>query len=292
MTIKNILAKCHKKIAFLDLELIIADVIKKPREFVLAHPEFEIPKNLIRRLAEKIARRRRGEPLAYILGYKEFFGLDFKVNKDVLVPRPETEQIIELATRNLKRVNFGEKIAVIDIGTGSGNIIISLACGMQHATHNRINYFASDISPKALAIARYNAKKHRVDKKIKFLKGNLLTPIIGNWKLEIGNSRIVILANLPYLSKEIYNSAPRDVKKYEPKSALTSGIDGLDHYRKLLQQIKKLAAGYGFQVTGYLEIGPEQKPALQKTIKSILPDAEIEFIKDLAGKWRICRIVL
>lgn len=288
MTIKEICKKYHKKIDYLDLELIIAHILKKTREFILAHLEYKLNKfqisNLIRR-GGQISRRMRGEPLAYILGHKEFFGLDFKVNRHTLIPRPETEMLVEEVLK-LQPKNS----TLIDVGAGSGNIIISLIKNLK--TKNK--FIATDISAQALKIAKYNAKRHKVDKNIAFLKSDLLKnkKLTDNLTMrQCGN--LIIIANLPYLSEKIYNSTARDVKNYEPKSALASGIDGLDHYGKLLQQIKKLKKDcFMFHASCFMEISPEQKPALQKIAGSVLPGAKLEFMKDLAGKWRICKIVI
>lgn len=250
----------------------------------------------------------RGEPVAYIVGHKEFYGLDFKVDENTLIPRPETELLVEKALSSVighpprvdeqssSRVEAGRSsVSIIDVGTGSGNIIISIANELKKVIGHRssiIGFFGIDISKDALKIAKNNAKTHGVDKKIDFLHGDLLSPIIGNWKLEIGNSTMIIVANLPYLSKEIFASAPIDVKKYEPKSALYSSKQGLSHYEKLLKQIKKLLFIVHCSLFVVLELSPEQKTLITKMIKKIFPSAKIEFFKDLAGKWRVCKIIL
>jgi len=315
-TIQTILAKYGPKIDNLDLELIIAHELKKSREFVLSYPEYRISENLIRQLAEKIARRRRGEPLAYILGHKEFYGLDFKVTKDTLIPRPETELLAELALRKiptyakasagkqetLLRQGFGgqarnkkQKAGIVDVGTGSGNIIISIAKAIEsknllHASCYMLH--GIDISEKALKVASYNAKKHNLSK-IKFVKSNLLGYFLKNNKTIKQFNNLIILANLPYLSKEIYSATLPTVKNFEPKSALYSPKAGLAHYEKLLKQIANLKNScYTLQVSCFIELSPEQKKNLTFLIKKILPSAKIEFKKDLAGKWRVCKVSL
>lgn len=282
--------KYSKKLDFLDFELLIAAAIRKPREFVLAHPEQKLTQYQVSSIKYKVSERIKGKPLAYILGHKEFYGLDFNVNKHTLIPRPETELLVEQALRELKTKNQKPK-TIIDIGTGSGNIIISLAKNNEQRARNNIKYFATDISKFALQIAKQNAKKHNVAKKINFFHGNLLEPILKHATCDMRHA--IILANLPYLSKEIYQSAPTDVRKYEPKTALYSPEAGLAHYHKLLLQIKKLVVtGYGLRVTGFFEISPEQKPTIQKLIKSYFPEAKIGFQRDLAGKWRLCQFEL
>ncbi len=280
-TIGSITKKYYSKISPLELEILISFVIEKTREFVLAHPEYTINEKQNTKLKALIERRINKEPIAYITGHKEFYSLDFKVNNATLVPRPETELIVDLL-RNLLR----NKSIIIDIGTGSGNIIISTA---KNSKLKNIEYFGIDISQKALKIAKGNAKKHGVDKKIKFLQGDLFSPLSKKLaKLE--TNELIIVANLPYLSRKIYSASPEDVRKYEPKTALYSKKHGLDHYERLLKQIDLLIAKYNFSTTVLLEISPEQKKRLTQFIKKLLPDSKIKFHKDLAKKWRICEI--
>ncbi|HBI34426.1 MAG TPA: peptide chain release factor N(5)-glutamine methyltransferase [Candidatus Moranbacteria bacterium] len=293
MTISEIIQKYTNKLDYLDLEILIANSLGKTREFVLTYPEYKLTKFQISNFKFQINRRLKGEPIAYILGHKEFYGLDFIVNKHTLVPRPETELLVELVLNEISNFQFPiSNLGIVDIGTGSGNIIISIAnLDSRLRGNDKVEYFGIDISKEALTIAKKNAAANGVDKKIKFLHGSLLEPFIGNWKLEIGNSTIVIVANLPYLSKEIYSSAPIDVKKFEPKSALYSPEAGLQHYRKLLEQLQDFLANCQLShVTCFLEISPEQKQPLAKLIKSIFPKTKPEFKKDLAGKWRVCKI--
>lgn len=304
MTIKDIFLKYFSKIDSLDLELLIAYAIKKPREFVLAHPEYKIPSlKIVRRggLKFKIARRMRGEPLAYILGGKEFYGLDFKVNKNTLIPRPETELLVELAIQELRITNnelskikntkYQLPTTVVDVGTGSGNIIISLAKLLESRIMNQeLRFFGTDISAQALIIAKQNAKTHKVDKKIKFLKGSLLEPILKTKNYKLKTTNYIILANLPYLDtawKNLLKSSDTKGLKYEPPSALYAGKDGLDAYRKLATQIKSLVANYGLPTTVLCEIGHLQKRGMEKIFSFA---DKIEFQKDLAGKWRVCII--
>lgn len=297
MTIQDLINKYKGKLDYLDAEILIAHSLDKTREFVLTYPETKVPRNQSLIISKKIQRRITGEPIAYILGHKEFYGLDFIVNKHTLVPRPETEQIVDLVvTSSLQSVtskNSNSKNIIIDIGTGSGNIITSIAKTLTTSYQLRVtsyDFYASDTSNEALKIAKKNAKIHGLDKKIKFLRGNLLMPFLTEAK-KLMPSKLVITANLPYLSKEIYDSAPIDVKKFEPKSALYSPEQGLQHYRKLLEQLASIHnTSYKINTTCILEISPEQKTPITRLIKSIFPIAKIEFEKDLAGKWRICKI--
>lgn len=284
-TIKDTLAKYNDKIDRLDLELLVADAIGKPREFVLAHPEHKLTQSQISNLKSRISRRIKHTPLAYILGHKEFYGLDFKIDKNTLIPRPETELLVEKALQKLTTTNHKpQTTSIIDIGTGSGNIIIAVAHNTSRATGDKITYFGIDLSEKALRIAKQNAKKHQLEKEINFLKGDLLKPILGAKSCKLKAADYIILANLPYLSKEVYAAAAPNVKKYEPRSALYSPNEGLRHYDRLLKQIKNLAY---LRVICLFEFSPEQKNKISELIKSCFPKAPIKFHKDLAGKWRI-----
>lgn len=292
MNIQEITKEYTGKLDHFDLQLLLADTIKKSKEFVIIHPEHKLTRVQNAKLKIKIERRIKGEPIAYILGHKEFYGLDFTVNSHTLVPRPETELMVELVAWNMEHGTWNKNTTLIDIGTGSGNIITSVAHTIEHGTWNmehNTSYFAIDISNEALKIAKKNARLNGVDKKIKFIKSDLLSNF-NNVAIKQCNN-LIITANLPYLSKKIYNSAPIDVKKFEPKSALYSPKAGLAHYEKLLKQLKGLLiTSCQLLVTVLLEISPEQKIPLAKLIKNIIPDAKIEFKKDLAGKWRVCKI--
>ena len=306
ITFKKSLSIYNKPIQQIDLEILLADVVGKSREFILAHPEYKLTREQELKIKKFVKRRIEDEPIAYIIGHKEFYGLDFKINKSTLIPRPETELLVDevlkylniqtsthLINEVLKHLN------VVDIGTGSGNIIISIAKHLQNYKSKIINYkfYGIDISKKAIGIAHCNAKKHNVNKKIKFLQGNLLEPILKNSQFEslrqtdtIHNSQLVIIANLPYLSKKIYNSCKKNVKNFEPKTALYSPRAGLAHYERLFKQLQKLLfAKYKLSATVFLEISPEQKVPIKSIIKKYFPQSKIEFKKDLTGKWRMCK---
>lgn len=284
-TISQLKSFFKNKLDFLDLDLIIADAIKKPREFVLVHPEYKITKKQEERIRKQAKRRINHEPLAYILGHKEFFGLDFEVNKNVLIPRPETELLVELVSHIAKQKTKNKKrVSIIDVGTGSGNIIISLAKNLERSTiHDpRFMFYGLDISRKALHIARKNSRKNKVARKIKFFHGNLLEPILK----KIIYKNYFIVANLPYLDREWKNllkSSDSAGLKFEPEIALKGGMDGLDLYRTLAEQIKLLKKK-NVKINLFCEIGHLQK----KEMKKIFSFAQkISLQKDLAGKWRV-----
>ncbi len=286
MTIQELTNKYRGKIDYLDMEILIAHSLGKTREFVLMCPKHKITSHQSSIIKELLQRRRNKEPIAYIMGHKEFYGLDFIVNKHTLVPRPETEMLVEEVLALLRNMLRSKKTSIIDVGTGSGCIITSIAHSTQQDECHV--FFGSDISTEALKMAKKNARIHNLDKKIKFIESDLLSAFMRNTRYKIQDTNLIITANLPYLSREIYASTPIDVKKFEPKSALYSPEHGLKHYRELLEQAKKLADTHS--VTLFLEISPEQKQLLTKIIGNILPSAKVEFKKDLAGKWRLCKI--
>lgn len=270
-----------------DAPILLAHVLKKNSAFLFANPDKQISPLKSKIFNLLISRRRANWPVAYLTGHKEFFGLDFKVNKDVLIPRPETELLVELAlpiSRNSKFRN------IIDIGTGSGNIIIALAKN----TKNKVNFFAIDSSAKALRVAKTNAKKHSVAKKIIFLKGNLLSPITLNNSMEL--FPMLILANLPYLTSK---QTREPSIKHEPRSALVAGKDGLKYYRELFKQLQKAchaglparsAGGDPASISLLIEFDPSQKQKIKALAKLYLAGAKIQFHKDLASKYR-CAII-
>ncbi len=293
-TIQDFFIKYSSEIDRMDLEILIAHALKKTREFVLTHPETRVARNQELKIARFADRKIKDEPSAYILNRKEFFGLDFKVNRNTLIPRPETEMLVEEALNFIKALKkHSIQTNIFDIGTGSGNIIISLVKSLEPKIINhKLSFWGIDISRRALQIAEQNAKKHRLNKKIKFLRGNLLDPAMKN-ENAIRNSRLVILANLPYLSEKIYASAPDTVKKYEPRLALHSPEEGLFYYKKLLRSIKKAKSFFSSpRVFCCLEISPEQKPLVKIMAKKIFFSARVSFKKDLAGMWRMAIIEL
>lgn len=246
--------------AYLDAELLLAFVLGKNRSYILSHEEIILTNKQNISFNKLIAQRATFVPVAYILGYKEFYGLRFKVTNDTLVPRPESELLVEEAIKVTHK-----KSTVIDIGTGSGCLICSVIKNTQ--AHG----IAIDTSSKAIAIAKTNAKNLGVNKKIKFLKSNLLS----NVKLNKSDN-LIILANLPYLNKK--EMKEKTIQK-EPKSALYGGVDGLVYYKKLAKQLQ--------DYTNYIllcEINPGQKNGFRK----LFP--KTEFKKDLSGRTRLAII--
>ncbi len=276
-----------------ESELILSAAIRKPREFIYTHPEYALSRFEERDFANFIKRRAKRLPLAYISGFKEFYGLAFFVNKNVLIPRPETEGLIDLALEEIKRIQEAgiKNIDIIDIGTGSGAIILSLAKAiLESRIMNDVAFFAVDKSKKSLIIAQENAKRLGINEQIQFLRGNLIQPYLKSTqrkRYKIQDARYkIFLANLPYLtSKEIKNLQPE--VRYEPRQALDGGKDGLDVYRDLFKQLEKIK---NQPFTAICEIAPKQQKTLLKIIKTALPQSATKFIKDLSGRTRFAAI--
>ena len=279
------------KLPHFEAEILLSKILKKSREFILAHGESELTKLQIINYKLLIKPRLKGLPFAYITGEKEFYGLKFKVNKNVLIPRPETELMVDEALKLL--VHSSQPVTLIDIGAGSGCIIIALAKQIKI-----INYklFATDVSAKALTMAKQNARHYAVAKKIKFIKGYLLSPLIRNSLFIIPNSIFIITANLPYGWKEWKNNSSADTigLKFEPPIALYTGKNGLELYEKLFRQIKKLLAMRCELKDIHIlcEFDPRQTAKIKQLIKRKLPQATCQIKKDLLGLNRLAIISL
>jgi len=267
MTIKQILINT-KNISPLDAEIILSFIVKKPKEFLYTYPEYKLTINQIKKFKNLVIRRSKGEPVAYLTNHKEFYGLDFYINKNILIPRPETETLIEEIIKNEKN----KKLIITDIGTGSGCIAITLAKFLPKA-----KIYATDICKKALSVASKNAKIHNV--KINFIQGNLLEPL-KNKKIDI------VVANLPYGWKEWKNNSSTETSglKFEPQKALFTKEGGLFLYLQLFSQLAKRKQK---PKSIYGEFDPRQKKDLQKIIKKYLPEYKVKIKKDLAGRDRI-----
>ncbi len=285
-TVSSFLAVAIKQIDRLDAEILLSFVLQKPREWVVSHPEFHLAWLANFKLQRLFRLRAKGVPIAYLTGHKEFFGLDFIVNKHTLVPRPDTEILVENVLSVIARNVVTKQSILIDIGTGSGCIPISIQKTLQQKNPSlSLETFATDISKNALKIAKRNSQRHKTD--ITFLQGNLLEPILKNQKLLslISDSQIIITANLPYLTQKQFEQE-RSIQ-HEPHSALVADDQGLALYKILLGQIQFLVSNFKSPITYYFEIDPSQTIPLSHYIQTIFPHAKIEIIKDLCGRNRV-----
>jgi release factor glutamine methyltransferase len=244
-----------------DAELLLLHVLQLPRSTLLAHPERELLPGQLAAYECLIDRRLTMEPIQYIIGQQEFYGLNLHVTPAVLIPRPETEHLIEAV---LARLPGDQPLRIVDIGTGSGAIAIALAVHLPLA-----EITALDLSPEALHVAQTNAREHSVGHRIRFLLSDLLATIAH----ETGYDAIV--SNPPYISAADHDTLSPQVRDYEPHTALFAGPDGLDIYSRLIPQ-----ARYALKPNGLLamEIGHGQREAMTSLLTGW---QQIAFIDDL-----------
>jgi release factor glutamine methyltransferase len=293
----------------LAAELLLLHVLGRNRTWLYAHPEEIIADADAQRFFELMARRAAGEPTQHLTGKQEFWGLEFEVTPDVLIPRPETEHVIEvaldrLALRELRagrpQKSTGAGLQITDIGTGSGCIAIALAKELPAA-----NFLATDISPAALAVAQRNAQRHAVADRIHFIECNLLALPVGaqhaaprpgaipnSARPAFHESRItnhesrsfdLIASNPPYIGRREAPSLPREVRDHEPRPALFSGEEGYELYADLITQCAQHLKPGGILV---LELGHNSLPAVQPLLDATTW-TNVGVTNDLAGIPRV-----
>jgi len=265
----------------LAAELLLLHALGRNRTWVYAHPEEALSDDEARRYFALLARRAAGEPTQHLTGKQEFWGLEFEVTPDVLIPRPETEHVIEvvldrLAARELRagrsQKTDGAGLQIADIGTGSGCIAIALAKELPAA-----NFVATDISSAALAVAQRNAQRHGVADRIRFLESNLLDAFLSPPSFDL------IASNPPYVGRREADSLPREVREHEPASALYGGEEGYELYADLIAQSARLLKPGGLLV---LELGHNSLPAVQPLL-DLTHWINVGVINDLAGIPRV-----
>jgi release factor glutamine methyltransferase len=252
----------------LDAQLWLAHVCGLSRAQLLARPERGVGEVEATRFSDGLARLAAGEPLPYLTGQTEFYGLTFHVTPATLIPRPETEHLVEAA------LAFGRgraDLVMADVGTGSGCVAVTLAI---HLPSTRL--YATDTSPAALAVAARNAAHHNVAERITFLQGHLLAPLPERVHL--------IAANPPYVADDEWDDLPVSVREYEPAGALRGGKGGLDLIDQLLREAPAVLHPGGAVL---LEIGAAQGPAALALARSHLPGADVRLRQDYAGRDRL-----
>ncbi len=262
----------------LDAEVLLAYVLKCERHHLIILAEKPLSLRQTSKYFYLILKRRFNWPVAYLTGYKEFYGRQFKLNRQVLVPRPETELLIEETIKLIKQSPAGIK-KIVDIGTGSGCLAITLALELPE-----LSILATDISEKALTIAKVNARNWKTKRPLVFLQGDILEPIL---KAELLDRTTLLVANPPYLQA----SELTPELKREPGLALVSGRDGLDWHKKLLQQLKSITPDR-LPAIVVLEINPLTVTKLLNLIKTHFVNSQIKLRPDLSGRQRVAIINL
>ena len=233
----------------LDSELLLSKALNKKREKILTNLKKEVNKKQLDKFNLYLSRRKKKEPIAYILGFKYFWKYKFFINKSVLVPRPETEQIVE---ETLNYLSENESKNILDIGTGSGCIIVSVL-----KERSKCKAIAIDISSKALKVAKNNAKIHHLENKIKFININIDKFNYNKYDL--------ILSNPPYISNIDLIRLGDDIRIYEPRESLSGGLDGCEEITKVIEKSSKLLKNNGKLI---IEIGDTQKNKVLKLLKN------------------------
>jgi release factor glutamine methyltransferase len=263
--------------ASIEAELLLSNVLGISKTQLYTEPERALTSAEIKHLRRLIQRRLDHEPTAYILGHCEFYGIDFYVNYHTLIPRPETELLVEQAVEFAHRISqSGKQITIADVGTGCGAIAISLALALPQA-----KIYATDISTSALRITGMNCRRHGVNSQVELLQGNWLEPL--------PQPVDIVVANLPYIKDCEFGDLSPEIRKFEPAIALAGGEYGVDKIQQMLEQIPgKLNYGACF----LLEIGQGQGEMVTSLIKSYFPQAIIELIPDLGGIERVVEVIL
>lgn len=258
----------------LDAELLLCHTLGKDRAWLLAHIREAVDEQHRELFEQAVDRRALREPLQYILGKQEFWGLDFMVTQDVLIPRPETELIIETALTLVP--NKDVPLTILDLCTGSGCIAVSLA---KELTSARI--FASDKSEKALDVARENARRHGVADRVRFLEGDLFGSLE---ELDLRGQVDIMVSNPPYVPSEEYSTLQPEVRDHEPQMALLAGQNGTEIHQRIIDEAPEFLRSEGALI---MEMGMGQAEALEHMIRENGTFNKPDVLKDLAGIERV-----
>jgi release factor glutamine methyltransferase len=265
-----------------EAEVLLGHVLGMSKTGLFTEPERSLTSAEMERLCHHVRRRLDREPAAYILGQREFHGIDFYVDSHTLIPRPETELLVETAVELAGRISGqGEQITIADIGTGCGAIAVSLALALPQA-----RVYATDISPLALKVAEVNCRRHGVTGQVELLRGNLIEPLPGAVDL--------VVANLPYVRNREFVDLSPEIREYEPVIALAGGKDGLGKIREMLEQMRGKVDVHLDRWPAYvlLEIGQGQAEMVTSLVSEYFPQASIELIPDLGGIERVAKVRL
>jgi release factor glutamine methyltransferase len=253
----------------LDAEVLLAHCIQTNRIHLYAHPEQVLTEEELHHYQNLCARRHTGEPVAYITGWKEFWSLPFEVNPSVLIPRPETETLVETVLADFPVGECGH-LAILEIGTGSGAISVALATELKGA-----HIVATDISPGALSVAIKNARNNGVEHQISFRLGSLFEPVSETFD--------IIISNPPYVAEEVFESLPIGIKEFEPRSALVADMGGTAFHRQILREGARHLKEHG---RVFLEMGEDQEDRIAEMLDEMNLYEDVAFIRDYTGNTR------
>jgi release factor glutamine methyltransferase len=273
----RILAREGIDSAFLDAEVLLGHTLGISRETLLAQLDSSLSPMQAARFAALLVRRIEREPIAYIVGRQEFWSLDFQVTGEVLIPRPDTERLVEAALCVIARSPSDRPLHVLDLGTGSGAIVVALAKELPSAS-----FFASDISSSALAIARRNAAANGVIERVQFCCGNLFDAF--------ADKRVcfdLIISNPPYIRRSEIDGLETEVSRWEPRTALDGGVDGLDFYRRIAAEAKQFLSPRSALL---VEIGAGTGARVLEIFAQAGFCRDAEIIKDYGGRERVVAI--
>lgn len=260
----------------LDAEVLLSHLLSCKRIDLYVHPDKPVEDAIAIRYREFIQKRSQRTPLQYITNHAEFMSLDFYVDERVLIPRPETELLVDAVIKRVQPPGSESEILVVDIGVGSGNIAITLAKMIDKA-----RIFAIDISPDALAVAQINTQRHEVDDKITFLCGDLFQPLEGYGTTLKAD---FIVSNPPYIASNEFNTLQKEVRDFEPYTALISGQDGLQMFKRMISD-----AGRWLKPGGYVifEVGEKQARSVARLFQDTGCFKKPVFVKDYQHIHRI-----
>ncbi len=260
----------------LDAEVILSYLLDCKRITFYVHPDKSVENTVAVSYQKAIRRRSQQVPLQYITNHAEFMSLDFYIDERVLIPRPETELVVEAVIKKSQTLSKEKDIVMVDIGVGSGNIAIALAKKIDKA-----RVFAVDISPDALSVAAMNAQRHEVLNKITFLCGDIFTPLEG---YGIETKIDFIISNPPYVSSDEFSTLQKDVRDYEPYIALVSGEDGLHMFKRIITHTNTWLRPGGFII---FEVGEKQAQQIAQFIENTGRFKKPELVKDYQNIYRI-----
>ncbi len=254
----------------LEVELILCYLLQKDRIYLHLNRKEEVSEEIKDKFYKLAEKRNNGYPLQYITNSQEFMGLDFYVQEGVLIPRPDTETLVETVI-NIVKERYNKEIKILDLGTGSGAIALSLAYYLRNSFVTAI-----DISDIAVETTKINIKKHNLNN-IKVIKGNIFEDILGE-KFD------VLVSNPPYIESDEIKNLQTEVSVYEPRLALDGGVDGLDYYKPIVELFKKISEKNGVLA---VEIGKQQKKSVEEIFLNSKVFKEVKAYRDLAGNDRV-----